>query len=409
MNKLEKLIAKLCPNGVEYKALGDVLFSIRTGLNPRQNFVLNEVGATNYYVTVKEFSSGKLEFSEKTDRITNDALKIIQGRSHLEIGDVLLSGIGTIGRVTVVDIPTENFNCSESVYLLKPNPGFVGSRFLGYVLNTQGVQSQWEKTSVGSTLKGIRKETLMKVLIPIPPLPVQEEIVRMLDDMAGLIGELEQELAVRKQQYEWYRERLLTEKAGKYKSKKLGEIATIERGNGLAKKDFVESGFPCIHYGQLYTQFNTYAVQAKTFVSKEFAIELKHLHHGDVLMAVTSENIEDVCKCIAWLGEGDVVVGGHTAIIRHQVNPKYLAYWFQTDVFFHQKRILAHGTKVIEVTPSCLNEVLLPVPPIPVQEEIVRMLDDMAGLIGELEQEISARKQQYEYYRDKLLTFPRAD
>jgi len=185
--------------------------------------------------------------------------------------------------------------------------------------------------------------------------------------------------------------------------KPLGEVATVERGNGLAKSDFVDKGVPCIHYGQLYTRFNTCAEKTLTFVSEDTAASLKRLHHGDVLMAVTSENIEDVCKCIAWLGDNDVVVGGHTAIIRHRLNPKYLAYWFQTEEFFAQKRRLAHGTKVIEVTPSCLSGVILPVPPRSVQDEIVRMLDDMAGLIGELEQELAARKQQYEWYRDKLL------
>ena len=116
--------------------------------------------------------------------------------------------------------------------------------------------------------------------------------------------------------------------------KKLGEIATIERGNGLQKKDFVPAGVPCIHYGQLYTRFKTFIKSAVTFVDNKTASNLKHLVQGDILMAVTSENVEDVCKCIAWLGDEDVVVGGHTAIIHHKQNPMYLAYWFQTEDFF---------------------------------------------------------------------------
>jgi len=183
--------------------------------------------------------------------------------------------------------------------------------------------------------------------------------------------------------------------------KTLGEVARIERGNGLAKSDFVDSGIPCIHYGQLYTRFDTVATNALTCVSAATAATLKRLHQGDVLMAVTSENIEDVCKCIAWLGDGDVVVGGHTAIIRHTLNPKYLAYWFQTYEFFVQKRKLAHGTKVIEVTPSCLADVMLPVPPLPVQQEIVRRLDAMTGLIEDLEKELAARQKQYEWVREE--------
>ena len=187
--------------------------------------------------------------------------------------------------------------------------------------------------------------------------------------------------------------------------KKLGKIATIERGNGLQKKDFVPAGVPCIHYGQLYTRFRTFAKSALTFVDKKTASKLKHLVQGDILMAVTSENVEDVCKCIAWLGDEDVVVGGHTAIIHHKQNPMYLAYWFQTEDFFTQKRKLAHGTKVIEVTPKKLEDVLIPVPPLEVQREVVEVLDKFALLTAELTAELEKRKKQYEHYRDKLLKF----
>ena len=188
--------------------------------------------------------------------------------------------------------------------------------------------------------------------------------------------------------------------------RKLGEIATVERGNGLKKSDFRPEGRPCIHYGQLYTKFNTVAESTLTFVDEATAAGLKSLNTGDLLMAVTSENVEDVCKCIAWLGADGVVVGGHTAIIRHTQDAKYLAYWFQTQDFFVQKKRLAHGTKVIEVTPKNLLDVLIPVPPLEIQREIVQILDNFAELTAELTAELEKRKKQYEYYRDKLLSFP---
>ncbi len=191
--------------------------------------------------------------------------------------------------------------------------------------------------------------------------------------------------------------------------RKLGEIATIERGNGLQKSDFKPSGIPCIHYGQLYTKFNTSADSVLTYVSEETAKSLKRLHKGDILMAVTSENVEDVCRCIAWLGDGDVVVGGHTAIIRHTQNPKYLAYWFQTEDFFLQKKRLAHGTKVIEVTPKTLESITIPLPPLEIQREVVEILDNFAQLTAELTAELAKRKKQYEHYRDMLLNFEGAD
>ena len=118
-------------------------------------------------------------------------------------------------------------------------------------------------------------------------------------------------------------------------------------------------------------------------------------------MAVTSENIEDVCKCVAWLGEPKIAVSGHSAIIHHTINPKYLCYYFHTEMFASQKKKLAHGTKVIEITPDKLTDIIIPIPPLTVQEEIVRILDNFT----ELEAELEARKKQYEFYRDSLLKF----
>ena len=185
--------------------------------------------------------------------------------------------------------------------------------------------------------------------------------------------------------------------------KKLGEFATVSRGGSFQKKDFVENGVPCIHYGQIYTRYGLYADKTFTFISEECAKNQKKALHGDIVMAVTSENIEDVCKCIAWLGEDGVAVSGHSAIIHHNQNPKYLMYWLHTEMFFAQKRKIAHGTKVIEVTPDKLLDVVIPVPPLPVQQEIVRILDSFTALTAELTAELTARQKQYAYYADRLL------
>ena len=137
--------------------------------------------------------------------------------------------------------------------------------------------------------------------------------------------------------------------------KPLSEIATITRGGSLQKKDFTESGVPCIHYGQIYTKYGLFTDKTFTFVSEATALHQKKAVTGDIVMAVTSENIEDVCKCVVWLGEENVAVSGHTAIIHHNQDAKYLAYYFHSSMFFAQKAKLAHGTKVIEVTPDKLN------------------------------------------------------
>ena len=191
--------------------------------------------------------------------------------------------------------------------------------------------------------------------------------------------------------------------------KKLGEIATISRGGNFQKKDFLTEGVPCIHYGQIYTKYGLFADKTFTFISEECAKKQKMAQPNDIVMAVTSENIEDVCKCLAWLGDEPVAVSGHSAIIHHDQNAKYLVYYFHSQMFFAQKRKLAHGTKVIEVTPDALVDIALPVPPVEVQREIVRMLDNYTKSVVELQKqltaEFTARKTQYRYYRDKMLTF----
>ena len=189
--------------------------------------------------------------------------------------------------------------------------------------------------------------------------------------------------------------------------KELSAVATISRGGNFQKKDYVENGFPCIHYGQIYTKYNLFVNNVISYISSETAEKQKKAVCGDIIMAVTSENIEDVCKCVAWLGNGEIAVSGHTAIIHHKLEPKYLVYYLNSSLFFRQKLKLVQGTKVMEVSPEKLKKVKLPVPPLEVQREIVRILDQFtkftAKLTEELTAELTARKKQYEYYRDMVL------
>ena len=180
--------------------------------------------------------------------------------------------------------------------------------------------------------------------------------------------------------------------------KKLKEVATISRGGSFQKKDYVEDGFPCIHYGQIYTLYSLFVNETANYISNEIADKQKKAETNDVIMAVTSENMEDVCKCVAWLGEGEVAVSGHTAIIHHTLDPKYLVYWLHSSMFYTQKVKLAHGTKVMEVKPDSLGDVILPVPPKEVQSEIVRVLDQLTELTTKLTAELTKDDQPTVYY-----------
>ena len=189
--------------------------------------------------------------------------------------------------------------------------------------------------------------------------------------------------------------------------KPLGAIAKLYRGNGLQKKDFTDKGIGCIHYGQIYTRYDTFTSQTISFVDKKLADKLLRVHPNDLIVTATSENLEDVCKAVAWLGGSDIVTGGHSIVVRHHQNAKYLSYYFQTLDFFQRKRAYVHGTKVMEIKKDDLVKIVVPVPPLPVQEEIVRILDSFSSLEAELEAELEARRKQYAYYRNELLTFDR--
>ncbi|MEI2672129.1 MAG: restriction endonuclease subunit S [Nocardioidaceae bacterium] len=191
--------------------------------------------------------------------------------------------------------------------------------------------------------------------------------------------------------------------------KSLGEVGTFVRGGGLQKKDFVDDGFPCIHYGQIYTFYGTSTTETKSFIAPELAARLKHAESGDLVVTTTSENIEDVCTAVAWLGEGPIAIGGHSCVFKHTLDPMYAAYFFQTEQFELQKRKFVTGTKVKDIKVSEIARVKIPVPSLAIQREIAAILDKMERLKTELEAELEAelelRSRQYAFYRDSLLTF----
>lgn len=187
--------------------------------------------------------------------------------------------------------------------------------------------------------------------------------------------------------------------------KTLGEVGEFIRGNGLQKADFTKDGVPAIHYGQIYTYYGTFTNKTKSFVSQTLATKLRKAQKDDLIIATTSENIEDVCKILVWLGEGEVCVSGEIYIFKHNQDPKYLAYYLQTPLFFNYKKKNRTGTKVIRVHGDKLAKFQIPLPPLEVQREIVRILDNFTKLTAELTAELTDRKKQYEYYSNKLLSF----
>lgn len=191
----------------------------------------------------------------------------------------------------------------------------------------------------------------------------------------------------------------------------MSEIGVMIKGSGIQKADFVDQGLPCIHYGQIHTYYGTFTDKTISFISKELFDRSKRAHTGDLIIATTSEDVDACCKATAWLGHDEVAISGDANIFRHNQNPKYIAYYFQTDCFAKQKRKYATGVKVVRVKGDNLLKMEIPIPSLDKQQRIVEILDRFELLTTDLQSglpvEIAARRRQYEYYRERLLTFKR--
>ena len=401
MSKLQELIQRLCPDGVEYKKLGEIVSVLRG-----KRLTKNELTLNGQYPV---FHGGiePLGTYKSANRPANTVMIINVGASA-----------GSVG------FCDKEFWSSDGCFCLSKSEE-MSPKFLYYYLAANQHNFVCKVRHAG--IPTLDCAVVAKFVIPVPPLEVQEEIVRILDRFSDYAAELQ----ARKEQYEYYRNLLLTfnpagcageaddEQEGSVTTrgghsypihwKTMGEVGTFIRGNGLQKKDFTESGVGCIHYGQIYTYYGTFATETKSFVSPEMASKLLIVNPGNLVIACTSENVEDVGKAVAWLGNNDIVTGGHSVVFRHNINPKYVAYFFQTQTFFAQKKRYAYGAKVIDIKTEDLAKIVIPVPPLELQEKIVAILDRFETLVNDLSEglpaEIAAVKEQYEYYRNRLLTF----
>jgi len=383
-NYIDRLVAELCSDGVEYRPLGEIA-DIGTGKSDKKD--AQESGQYPFYVRSKTIlRSSKYLYDETA---------------------IVIPGEGGVGEIFhfvsgKYDLHQRAYRVSFTVDEMNPKFGYyyISSFFKEYI----------NRHAVEATVKSIRKPMLVKFEVPVPPLEVQEAIVEILDKFTNLEAELEAELEARTLQYEYYRDSLF--EALDCPRVPLGSFARLVRGSGMPKTDFSESGVGAIHYGQIYTKFGTATAEVIAHVPEEKAKKLAVVNPGDVIVANTSENLEDVCKAVAWVGDSDIVTGGHATVIKApEQNAKFISYYMATGQFNKDKRRHAFGTKVIDVAPKNLAKIEFPLPSLEEQQRIVDILDRSAALPASLSEglpaELAARRSQYEYYRDQLLTFPR--
>ncbi|AFF20016.1 putative type I restriction enzyme (specificity subunit) [Helicobacter pylori ELS37] len=308
------------------------------------------------------------------------------------------------------------------------------TKFLYFYLKTNEIQIMENLVFRGS-IPALNKADIETLTIPIPPLEIQQEIVKILDAFT----ELNTELKARKKQYQYYQNMLLdfndinqSHKDAKEKLaqkpypkrlktllqtlapkgvefRKLGDIGEFTRGNGLLKSDLQDKGRPVVHYGQIHTQYNLSIDKTISYVNDALFHKLKKAKPNDILIATTSENVKDVGKSIAWLGNEEIAFSGDMYSYSTNENPKFIIYYFQTWFFQKEKEKRITGTKVMRIHENDLKQITIPIPPLEIQQEIVKILDQFSllttDLLAGIPAEIKARKKQYEYYREKLLTF----
>ena len=325
---------------------------------------------------------------------------------------VISQGGASAGYVNWMTTP---FFAGAHAYVVKANETLVQKRYAYHFLKMN--QVKFMQNQYGAGIPALAKSDLANLLIPIPPLSVQTEIVRILDALTALTSELTSELILRQKQYEYYREKLLSFDSlellgGVVQWVKLIDLGELIRGNGLQKKDFTETGVPAIHYGQIYTYYGTFATKTKSFVSPELAKKLKKVDYGDVVITNTSENFEDVGKAMVYLGKEQAVTGGHATIFKpnhEKILSKYFVYLTQTSFFTNEKRKYAKGTKVIDVSATDMAKIILPIPPLEEQHRIVSILDKFETLTNSITEglplAIEQSQKRYEYYRELLLNF----
>ena len=365
---------------VEWKKLGEIT-EIGTGSNNREDACDN--GCYPFYVRSQEVL--------KIDSYLYDEEAI------------LIPGEGGIGEI--FHYVNGKYGLHQRTYRVHPVTDEVKGRYIYYYLFAN-FKTYINTKSYKSTAASIRKPMLLDFPFPIPSLEEQTRIVGILDTFTSAIDNLKEQIAQRRKQYEYYRDKLL-DLEGKpgVEMKTLGEVGEFIRGAGILKSDFVDEGFPCIHYGQIHTRYGISATKAISHIDESLYKKSKKAVKGDVILATTSEDAEGCAKPVAWLGEEEVAVSGDAYIYHHNQNGKFMAYQFMTHNFMLFKIMNATGAKVVRISGDNMAKYEFPLPPLSEQQRIVSILDTFEASIQNLEAQLSQREKQYEYYRNKLLSF----
>lgn len=375
MNKIERMLQELCPNGVRYLSLGECI-EIYTGIqfNKRDMSEVGTYPVLNGGINPSGFTE---KYNEEKDTIT------------------ISQGGASAGYVNWMDC---KFWAGAHCFVVKPNNDILNNRYLYFLLkNSEQILMQAKH---GAGIPGLNRDKVKNLIMPIPPLPIQEEIVRVLDHFTELTAELQAELQARQEQYEYCRNKLLTfnilppTTSTEVRWMKMSEICSVYTGGEMPKNSIISD---------VKTELYKYPIYA---------------NGKDVYGYSNSFRIKEDSVCISSIGANAGTVffknGYFTPIIRlkvivpltNTINTKYLYYAIST------LRIKTKGNGGIpNINANDIKKLLVPIPSLSEQQRIVSILDKFETLVNDLSQglpaEIAAVQEQYEYYRNKLLTFKR--
>ena len=397
MSKLDEMIRELCPDGVEYVKLNSVC-DIYDGTHSTPNYTesgvkfasvenIGNLYATRKYISEKDFEKYKIK---------------------PRIGDVMMTRIGSVGVCTVVD-RNEALAFYVSLALLRPQLDKVQSRFLKYAIESiHGRKELRKRTLINAVPIKINKDDIGKVTIPLPPIEIQREIVHTLDNytenVVKLQNQLTAELTARQKQYTFYRNKLLTF-SGNEKAKivkiSLGDIGPICMCKRILKSQTnTVEGVP-------FYKIGTFGKKADAYISKETFDEYRSKYSfpkkGDVLISAAGT----IGRTVVYDGKPAYFQDSNIVWIDNDesiVLNSYLRYCYELKPW----KVSSGGT-IQRLYNDNVAKAIITVPSLDVQNRIVNVLDNFEKICSDLNiglpAEIEARQKQYEYYRDKLLTF----
>ena len=413
MSKLEKLIQQYCPDGVEWKQLGDICnIKGRIGFRgyTRNDQVKEGEGALS--LSPSNIQDGQMDYSKGT-YITwqkyEESPEIMTFN-----GDIVFCKTASVGKVALVkDLP---YKATINPQLVVLKDIQCNSPFLAYVLGTDLVQNKVISLAGVGSVPNISQKALSEIEIPVPPLPVQEEIVRVLDTFTELQAELQAELQKRLQQYEYYKWNIF--EGLSCPTKHITDVALVKARVGwqrLTTAEYQETGNYYLITG---TDFKNGKIDFNScvFVSKErYEMDPNIIvGKGDIL--ITKDGT--LGKVAFMAEEPNKPTTLNSGVFRihttdPQVSSRYLFHYFTSKYFTDFVNSVKTGSTIPHLTQQGLVSLNIPIPFLEEQNRVVSILDRFEALTNDLTvglpAEMEKRRQQYEFYRDKLLTFKRKE